>query len=278
MSNFIDGKSIIVTGAANGFGRLISLKASRLGAKVTCADINEQGLTDAVSEINAQQGVAQAFSANVTNLAEMQALAAKTVEAYGAIDVIINNAGTMPLAFFADHQAAINGWNKCIDVNFKGVLNGIISVHDQMIVQGYGHVINISSIYGNFPVAGAGVYGATKAAVNFLSEALRVESKGKIKVTTIKPTGVPATGLLGSVINTEGIIGILGQNAADYVPILEGLGSGEVNPKYVDPASMEYTVLDPEFIADQVLHAINQPAGVSLGDITVRASGDHFIL
>ena len=70
-----------------------------------------------------------------------------------------------------------------------------------MLKQGRGHVINISSIYGNYPTAGAGVYGATKAAVVFLSESLRMESQGKIKVTTIRPTGVPTTGLGAGVIN-----------------------------------------------------------------------------
>ena len=76
-------------------------------------------------------------------------------------------------------------------MNFKGVLHGISAVHDQMIAQGRGHVVNVSSIYGNHPNAGSGVYAATKAAVNVLSETLRIESQGRIKVTTIRPTGVP---------------------------------------------------------------------------------------
>ena len=70
--------------------------------------------------------------------------------------------------------AAAEAWDRCIDVNFKGVLHGITAVHDQMTAQGRGHIVNITSIYGNAPVAGAAVYGATKAAVNVLSESLRV--------------------------------------------------------------------------------------------------------
>ena len=69
-----------------------------------------------------------------------------------------------------------------------------MAVHDVMIEQGRGHIVNLSSIYGNYPVSGAAVYGATKAAVNVLSESLRIESQGKIKVTNVRPTGVPATG------------------------------------------------------------------------------------
>ena len=87
--------------------------------------------------------------------------------------------------------------------------------------------MNLSSIYGNFPVSGAGVYGASKATVNFLSESLRVESQGKIKVTTVKPTGVPGTGLGQGIINQEAIIGILGQNNRFVSAMMQAHLSGE---------------------------------------------------
>ena len=102
--------------------------------------------------------------------------------------LFFNNAGVMPLAFYADHAEAADAWERCIDINFKGVLNGIMAVHDQMISQGRGHVVNLSSIYGNYPVAGAGVYGATKAFVQSMSEAIRQELKGTgVKVCTLNP-------------------------------------------------------------------------------------------
>ena len=191
---------------------------------------------------------------------------------------MINNAGVMPLAFYADHAKAAEAWSRCIDINIKGVLNGIMAVHDQMIAQGRGHIINLSSIYGNFPVAGAGVYGATKAAVNFLSESLRVESQGKIKVTVIKPTGVPATGLGAGIINPAAPIGILGQNAASYMATMGALASAGPGAAEADPDNVAYAALTPDYIAEAVIHAINQPWGVSLGDITIRASGDGYIL
>jgi NADP-dependent 3-hydroxy acid dehydrogenase YdfG len=147
-----------------------------------------------------------------------------------------------------------------------------------MMAQGHGHVINLSSIYGNAPVAGAAVYGASKAAVNFLSEALRVESRGKIKVTIVKPTGVPGTGLGGGIVNPAAIVGILAQNAAEFGALVEQLQAGKLPAERLDPERIEYVMLDPAFIADQVIHAIDQPWGVSVGDITIRAAGDHYVL
>src|SRR5277367_1402647 len=217
MGEHVRDKVIVLTGAGGGFGRLISLKAAAMGARLVCADIDADTLAATVKDIQDSQGQATGRQTDVTDAAQMAALAQAAVERFGRIDVMINNAGVMPLAFYADHAAAAPLWHRCIDINIKGVLNGIMAVHDQMIAQGQGHIVNISSIYGNFPVAGAGVYGATKAAVNFLSEALRVESQGRIKVTVVKPTGVPGTGLGAGIVNRSAIVGILGQNADSYL-------------------------------------------------------------
>jgi NADP-dependent 3-hydroxy acid dehydrogenase YdfG len=278
MTNHVADKSIIITGAAGGFGKLVSEKAAALGARITCADIDGDAADAVAAAIHASGGVAQAVRADVTRLEDMRALARAAVEAYGAVDVLINNAGTMPLAFYADHEAAYGAWDRCIDINIKGVLNGTVAVYDQMIAQGRGHVINLSSIYGNFPVTGAAVYGASKAAVDFLSESLRVETRGKIKVTTIKPTGVPATGLSASIINQAASIGILGQNGPDFMEMVGQIAEGTFPPERLDPANIDYASLAPEHIADGIIHAINQPWGVSIGEMTIRASGDHFIL
>lgn len=278
MGNHVKDKSIIVTGAAGGFGRLVSEKAAALGAKVTCADVDFAALEASVAAIRKAGGMAQAVRADVTKIAEMKAAAKAAVDAYGRIDVMLSNAGVMPLALYADHESALEKWHRCIDINIKGVLNGTVAVHDQMIAQGEGHVINVSSIYGNFPVYGAAVYGATKSAVNFLSESLRIEARGKIKVTIVKPTGVPGTGLGAGVVNPQGIVGIVGQNAGEYFEVLGQMREGRLDPARLDPNEIDYVALDPAFIADQIIHAINQPKGVSIGDITVRASGDHYIL
>jgi NADP-dependent 3-hydroxy acid dehydrogenase YdfG len=209
---------------------------------------------------------------------QSRALAAAAVKANGAIDVMVNNAGVMPLAFISDHQDAIEAWSRCIDINFKGVMNGVAAVYDQMLAQGRGHVINVSSIYGNHPVAGAAVYGATKAAVNYFSEALRVEARGRIKVTVVKPTGVPSTALGATVVNPQAVTGIVGHNAADFADMLKKMQAGDLSAEHLDPSSIGYVLLEPEHIADAVLHVMDQPWGVSIGEITVRASGDHFII
>lgn len=278
MTNHVEGKSIIITGAGGGFGKLVSEKAAALGGKITCADIDPAAAEAVAASIRANGGAARSAGVDVRDIGQMKGLATSTVAEFGAIDVMVNNAGIMPLAFWADHEAALDAWNRCIDINLKGIMHGIISVHDQMIAQGRGQVVNVASIYGNFPVVGAGIYGATKAAVSFLSESLRVESRGKIKVTTVKPTGVPATGLSGTIINQGASIGILGQNAPQFMEMVGQMAEGTFPAERLDPENIDYASLAPEHIADAIIHVINQPWGVSIGDITVRAAGDHFIL
>ncbi|MXY06960.1 MAG: SDR family NAD(P)-dependent oxidoreductase [Gammaproteobacteria bacterium] len=278
MDQPIKNRVIVVTGAGGGFGQLISQKCAVLGARIVCADINEEGLDQTITNITEAGGQGISQRTDVTSYSDLQALAAKAVNEFGAIDVMVNNAGTMPLAFYSDHAQAMAAWTRCIDINIKGVLHGIAAVHDQMISQGRGHVVNISSIYGNFPVEGAAVYGASKAAVNFLSESLRVEAQGKIKVTIVRPTGVPMTGLVGTIVNQEAIVGITGQNAevtgARYAEIL----SGQAPPEVLDKDSIAYFGLDADSLTDQVVHAINQPWGVSIAEVTVRASGERYVL
>ena len=278
MKNYVEGKSIVITGAASGFGKIVSEKAAALGARLTCIDVDENALNSTVSAIQSSNGEAMAAVADVTDLDQMKRVITQVIQAYGRVDVMINNAGIMPLGFYADHETGADKWHRCIDINFKGVLNGIVAVYDQMMDQGEGHVINLSSIYGNFPVIGSAVYGATKSAVNFLSESLRVEAHGKIKVTIVKPTGVPGTNLNNSVVNPDAAIGIFGQNAPEFAEMSVAFAKGLVPAEKLDPSNMGYQILDPEHIADQIIYVINQPKGVSIGDITVRASDDLYIL
>lgn len=278
MDQPIKNRVVVVTGAGGGFGQLISQKCAALGARVVCADINEEGLDQTIANIAGAGGQGISRRTDVASYADMQGLAANAVNEFGAIDVMVNNAGTMPLAFYSDHAEAMGAWTRCIDINIKGVLHGIAAVHDQMIGQGRGHVVNISSIYGNFPVVGAAVYGASKAAVNFLSESLRVEAQGKIKVTIVRPTGVPMTGLTGTIVNQEASVGITGQNTEAAVARYAELLAGQAPPEVLDKDNIAYFGLDPDSLTDQVVHAINQPWGVSIAEVTVRASGERFVL
>jgi NADP-dependent 3-hydroxy acid dehydrogenase YdfG len=276
--NYLDGKVIVITGAGSGFGRLVAEMTAARGARVVAADIDEPAVRGVVDCIVAAGGTAASRRADVTVRSEMNDLAAFAVETFGAIDVMVNNAGVMPLAFFSDHALAADAWDRCIDINFKGVLNGITAVYDQMISQGRGQIVNISSIYGNFPNAGAAVYGATKAAVNVLSDALRVESQGKIKVTTVRPTGVPGTGLGAGVLNLDALVGILGANTSSYMESVVAYMGGTLPEALADVDRVTYWTISPEQLAEQVVYVIDQPWGVSISDITVRASGEEYIL
>ena len=270
----LEGRVVVITGAAGGFGRLLANGAAARGAKVVVSDVDQGGVDEVVAALTAEGAEAIGVRTDVTDLAEMKALTSAAAAEFGAVDVMVNNAGTMPLAFIADHEQAAPAWDRCIDINIKGVLHGMIAAHDLMIEQGRGHVVNISSIYGNSATAGAAVYAATKAAVNMMSEAYRIESQGRIKVTIVKPTGVPATGLGDSIVNPQGVAGILGQNMDEYLGVLLGGATAEQQ----DRDLVEYAALAPEDLVEQILYAIDQPWGVTISDITVRATGDRYLI
>jgi NADP-dependent 3-hydroxy acid dehydrogenase YdfG len=273
----LPGKVVMVSGAASGFGRLISEKCAAGGAKVVATDVNADDLAGVVEGIRARGGEAVGVVVDVTDLSAFRAGAQRAVDEYGTIDVLVNNAGVMPLAYFADHERAWERWHQAIDINFKGVLNGIIAVYDQMISQGRGHVVNISSIYGNGGVEGAGVYSATKLAVTALSDALRVETQGKIKVTTVKPTGVMGTNLASGIVNENAIMGLAGQKGQEFAENLGNMMTGSMRPEQTDVNSVQYWMINPDDLTDSVVAVIDQPWGISISDITVRASGENYI-
>jgi len=276
--DYISGKVLVITGAGSGFGRQLMIECSALGASVVGADISEEGLEETLRQTKKTGGAAVSCIADVTKLTDMQAVVAIAVAEFGRLDVLVNNAGIMPLAFYDDHAAAAVAWDRCIDINIKGVLHGIMAAYDQMIEQGRGHIVNLSSIYGNYPVVGAGVYGASKAAVDFLSASLRMEAQGKIKVTNVKPTGVPATNLGSGVVNNEAIVGILGHKAPAYLQMMQAHAADDLPAESTDVDNIEYYALDPQHLVEQIIHAVNQPWGVTISDITVRAAGDAYLL
>ena len=277
MSNHIADKVIVITGAGSGFGRLVAEMTAAAGAKVVGADIDEEGLKATTDGIRDKGQVAEYVVTDVTDKEQMDRLAQYTVEKFGAIDVLVNNAGIMPLAYFADHKEAWRGWSKAIDINIKGVVNGISAVYDQMIEQGRGHVVNISSIYGNAGIEGSGVYSATKVAVTTLSDSLRIEAKGKIKVTTVKPTGVPGTNLASAVVNQAAILGLVGNRREHYLASGEKFAAGDLSPAESDADNVQYWAMTPAELAKNVVYVIDQPWGISISDITVRTTGDDYI-
>lgn len=275
--NHVDGRVVVITGAGSGFGRLTSQMFSRMGAAVVASDVDGAAAASTVASIEAEGGRALAVTCDVTDRDEVFALVGAAVEAFGAVDVLINNAGVMPLAFLAQHEQAAEAWDRCIDINLKGVLHGIIAAYDQMVEQGRGHIVNISSIYGNRGTAGSAVYSATKAAVVTLSDSLRMEAQGKIKVTVVRPTGVPGTGLGSGVIDPMATVGIVGQNAERFGESMLAYLGGALPERQADPDDVAYWTISPEELAEQIVHVVNTPWGVDISDITVRATGEDYI-
>mgnify|MGYP000823857644 FL=1 len=266
--NYVEGKVIIITGASSGFGKLTAKRAAEMGGKIVLAARSEEKLKETVAEIKAAGGEASYIVTDVAKKDDVFAMAKFAVDTYGRIDVLVNNAGTMPLAFFSEHEQALDKWEQCIDISIKGTIFGISAVYDQMIKQGQGQVINVSSIYANFPVAGAGVYQVAKMGVQYLAESLRSECQGKIKVTTIKPTGFMKTNLSSSVVDQMAMMPAV----AGPLEILSNwVEEAPLRPDFHDINSMTYNDPDPQVLADNIIYAINQPWGVSIGDLTVRA-------
>ena len=273
--NYVEGKVIIITGASSGFGKLTAKRAAEMGGKIVLAARSEEKLKETVAEIKAAGGEASYIVTDVAKKDDVFAMAKFAVDTYGRIDVLVNNAGTMPLAFFSEHEQALDKWEQCIDISIKGTIFGISAVYDQMIKQGQGQVINVSSIYANFPVAGAGVYQVAKMGVQYLAESLRSECQGKIKVTTIKPTGFMKTNLSSSVVDQMAMMPAV----AGPLEILSNwVEEAPLRPDFHDINSMTYNEPDPQVLADNIIYAINQPWGVSIGDLTVRASGESFVI
>ena len=273
--NYVEGKVIIITGASSGFGKLTAKRAAEMGGKIVLAARSEEKLKETVAEIKAAGGEASYIVTDVAKKDDVFAMVKFAVDTYGRIDVLVNNAGTMPLAFFSEHEQALDKWEQCIDISIKGTIFGISAVYDQMIKQGQGQVINVSSIYANFPVAGAGVYQVAKMGVQYLAESLRSECQGKIKVTTIKPTGFMKTNLSSSVVDQMAMMPAV----AGPLEILSNwVEEAPLRPDFHDINSMTYNDPDPQVLADNIIYAINQPWGVSIGDLTVRASGESFVI
>lgn len=273
--NYVEGKVIIITGASSGFGKLTAKRAAEMGGKIVLAARSEEKLKETVAEIKAAGGEASYIVTDVAKKDDVFAMAKFAVDTYGRIDVLVNNAGTMPLAFFSEHEQALDKWEQCIDISIKGTIFGISAVYDQMIKQGQGQVINVSSIYANFPVAGAGVYQVAKMGVQYLAESLRSECQGTIKVTTIKPTGFMKTNLSSSVVDQMAMMPAV----AGPLEILSNwVEEAPLRPDFHDINSMTYNDPDPQVLADNIIYAINQPWGVSIGDLTVRASGESFVI
>lgn len=239
----IEGKVVVITGASSGIGQAAAEKLASRGAKVVLSARRTERLAETVERIQLAGGDAAYFAADVTSLEEMKGLAEFTLKKFNRISVWINNAGLMPLSFM--NKLKVDEWNRMVDVNIKGVLNGIAAALPTMEKQKEGHIINISSVAGHKVGMAGAVYSGTKFAVRAITEGLRMEVSptSNIKTTIISP-GLVETELLGTITDTEA---------------LDALKSRATNQP-----------LRPEDIANAIAYAIEQPEWVSVNEIIVR--------
>ena len=233
----IKDKVVVITGASSGIGAATAERLAANGAKVVLSARRADRLEELASKIRAAGGEALVVQSDVTDADSMTALAGQTVDTYGRLDVWINNAGVMPLSPVALGRTA--EWNQMVDVNIKGVLNGVAAAHPQMLQQGSGHFVNVSSVAGHVVFPGAAVYCATKFAVRALSEGIRMESGGKVRVTNISP-GAVSTELadhIGVQEIKDGIQGIL-DIAIEPDAIARAIGFAIAEPDDVDVNEM----------------------------------------
>ena len=189
MSDGIEGKVVLITGGSTGLGAETARLLAKRGARVAVAARRKDKLDEVVAGIAASGGTAKAYQLDVTDKRQVEAVVSDVVADFGGLDVLINNAGLMPIRPMSEVNT--DEWDQMIDVNLKGVLYGIAAVLPRFLAQESGHIINLSSVAGIKVFAPGGtVYSGTKFAVSAISEGLRQEVGDKIRVTSIEPGAV----------------------------------------------------------------------------------------
>lgn len=247
MENNIKDKVVIITGASSGLGAAAAKHLAALGATVVLAARRAERIEGLAKEIQENGGRALAGAVDVTVAEQVKGLVDKAFEQFGRVDVILNNAGIMPLSPM--DRLNIDEWNAMIDVNIKGVLNGIAAVLPYMKEQKSGQIINTSSVAGHKIFNGSAVYSATKFAVRALTEGLRMEVKPYNIRTTIVCPGAVKTELLEHITEAD-----IQQANKDYV--------GEVG-------------ISPDSFARVVAFAINQPEDVDINEVIFRPTSQE---
>ncbi|MHC8306235.1 SDR family oxidoreductase [Pseudomonas sp. PB3P13] len=245
MSN-VSKKIVVITGASSGIGEATARLLASEGAHVVLGARRTDRLEVLCNEINASGGSAQFKAVDVTSRPDVQAFVDFAVRHHGRVDVIVNNAGVMPLSKL--EALKVSEWDQMIDVNIRGVLHGIAAGLPLMQKQKSGQFINIASIGAYTVSPTASVYCATKYAVRAISEGLRQEVGGDIRVTVISP-GVTESELAES-MSDEG-------------------GRAEMREfrKIAIPASA---------IARAIAYAVEQPDDVDISELIVRPTASPY--
>ncbi|WP_312078306.1 SDR family oxidoreductase [Leclercia sp.] len=232
-------KVILITGASSGIGEGIARELGNAGAKVLLGARRLDRIEAIAAEIRSTGGITEARELDVTNRLSMAQFVQSALDTWGRVDVLINNAGIMPLSPLAAGKQ--DEWERTIDVNIKGVLWGIGAVLPVMEAQGSGQIINLGSIGALSVVPTAAVYCASKFAVRAISDGLRQESS-KIRVTCVNP-GVVESELASTITHAE------------TMAVMDAYRS---------------VALKPADIARAVRHVIEAPENVDTTEITIR--------
>ena len=247
MTDSITGKVIVITGASSGMGAAAATYLAARGASIVLGARRADRIEALAAEIVEAGGKATAVATDVTSRDDLAKLVDMAVDTYGRIDVLINNAGLMPLSPL--DRLKVDEWDRMIDVNIKGVLYGIAAALPHMKAQKSGHIINVSSVAGHKLFPGSAVYSATKFAVRALSDGLREEmAPHNIRTTIISP-GAVKTELLDHISEQD-----VQQANQDYV--------GQVG-------------VPAETFARLVAFAINEPDDVSINEILFRPTAQQ---
>lgn len=239
----VKGKVVVITGASSGIGEATAKLLAKNGAMVMLGARREDRLYKIADEINVNGGRADFRAVDVTKPEEVQDLVDAAKDSFGGLDVIFNNAGIMPNSPMS--AVRTDEWNKMIDVNLKGVLNGIAAVLPTFTAQKHGHIITTSSVAGLKNYVGSGVYGATKFAVKNAMEVTRMESANE-------GTNIRTTTLYPAAINTE---------------LLDHIGD-EKTATNMKKFYKQHGI-SPESIARVVNFAIDQPEDVDISEFTI---------
>jgi len=248
MSDNIAGKVVVITGASSGLGEAAARHLSAEGAAVVLGARRAERIEALARDLAGSGGKALAVETDVTRREQVKRLVDAAVETYGRVDVMLNNAGLMPLSPL--ERLKVDEWDRMIDVNIKGVLYGIAAALPHMQRQRSGHIINVSSVAGHKVRAGGSVYSATKHAVRALSEGLRQEVKPyNIRTTVISP-GVVLSELPNTASDPE--------VAANLRKMYGDLG------------------ISADSFARAVAFAIGQPEDVDVNEILFRPTRQEF--
>ncbi len=232
-------KVVLITGASSGIGAGLARELASAGARVLLGARRIDRLEELAEEIRASGGAAEIAELDVTNRNSVNAFAEYAIRLWGRVDVLINNAGIMPLSPMT--ALKLDEWDAMVDVNIKGVLWGIGSVLPIMENQQSGQIINIASIGALQVVPTAAVYCATKFAVRAISDGLRQENSC-IRVTTVNP----------GVVESELADSITDETTASII------------------REYRQVALQPVDIARAVRQIIDAPASVDTTEITIR--------